>query len=285
MRRLLWIAFVIFTFTCPMVTVAQTAPSRLSLAPIPANNTDLDAEFLTGIQGALEDEMVVIDSGIGLAALRAFDSVKPFNMDLDQGRNLGEAVGAQILMIFETSLQPRTSFSASTSHEAFISIYLVSSKTGRLLGWRLFSFVEPSEDQAIAALWNSKNEILNWMSSLIAESTANDLHFITNRKEGLLEDFSGTDSKSPAPYRRLSPTYTEQARLYGREGTIELEVDLDENGSVTALNLRRWAGFGLDESVSDAVRAMNWRPAFKGGKAKPSRFLLRYNFAKMEGRL
>jgi TonB family protein len=283
MRIILWIAFAVFLCTTPTVSVAQTASPRLSVAPILPNKTHHDADFLSGIQSALESEAIVIDAGIGLAALGAYDSVQPFNMDVDQARNLGEAVGAEILIILETSLQPRTSISAATVHEAFISIHLVSSKTGRLLGWRLFSFIDVTETDALESLRNSKGEILKWMSSLISEVRASDARFMTDRKYGLLEDFSATDTKAPAPYRRLSPSYTEQARLYGKEATIEVEVDLDENGSITALNVRRWAGFGLDEAVLDAVKAMNWRPAFKGGEASPSRFLLRYNFAKTGG--
>jgi hypothetical protein len=34
--------------------------------------------------------------------------------------------------------------------------------------------------------------------------------------------------------------------------------------------------------VTDAVRAMNWRPAMRGGKPLPMRVLLRYNFTKVE---
>jgi hypothetical protein len=44
----------------------------------------------------------------------------------------------------------------------------------------------------------------------------------------------------------------------------------------------RWAGYGLDEAVTETVRRMNWRPATRGGKALPIRVLLRYNFKKIE---
>jgi hypothetical protein len=46
--------------------------------------------------------------------------------------------------------------------------------------------------------------------------------------------------------------------------------------------ITRWAGFELDESVAKAVRSMNWRPAERNGKPLPVRFLLRYNFKKIE---
>ena len=42
----------------------------------------------------------------------------------------------------------------------------------------------------------------------------------------------------------------------------------------------RCAGFGPDESVTQAVRAMNFRPATRDGEPVASRVLLRYNFRK-----
>ena len=38
----------------------------------------------------------------------------------------------------------------------------------------------------------------------------------------------------------------------------------------------------LDESVDKTVRAMNWRPAERNGKSLPMRFLVRYNFKKID---
>jgi outer membrane biosynthesis protein TonB len=59
-------------------------------------------------------------------------------------------------------------------------------------------------------------------------------------------------------------------------------VDLNEKGDITDLEITRWAGFGLDENVIAVVRSMNWRPAERNGKPLKIRFLLRYNFKKIE---
>ena len=59
-------------------------------------------------------------------------------------------------------------------------------------------------------------------------------------------------------------------------------VDLDANGNILRTDVVRWAGFGLDESVEKTVRSMNWRPAERNGKTLPMRFLVRYNFKKIE---
>ena len=64
--------------------------------------------------------------------------------------------------------------------------------------------------------------------------------------------------------------------------TVDAEVSIDQNGNITEIDIVRWAGYGLDESVANAVRSMNWRPAERDGKPLPMRILLRYNFTKTE---
>jgi TonB family protein len=88
--------------------------------------------------------------------------------------------------------------------------------------------------------------------------------------------------RAPVPYRRLKPAYTRTAYLYDITATVEATVDLDEKGQITNLAITRWAGYELDESVEKAVRSMNWRPAERSGKSLPIRFLLRYNFKKID---
>jgi TonB family protein len=72
------------------------------------------------------------------------------------------------------------------------------------------------------------------------------------------------------------------ASLYFVEATVDIEIEVDETGKLLKTEIVRWAGFGLDESVTDAIRKMNWRPASRNGKTLPLRVLLRYNFKKLE---
>ena len=84
------------------------------------------------------------------------------------------------------------------------------------------------------------------------------------------------------PYKRIKPEYTRTAYLYDAKGTVDISVDIDQNGAVKGTEIVRWTGYGLDEAVIEAVRKMNWRPAERGGKTLPMRVLLRYNFTKIE---
>jgi len=86
--------------------------------------------------------------------------------------------------------------------------------------------------------------------------------------------------RAPRPYRRLKPPYPEAAARAEIEATVDVLVDIDARGEVGRIEIARWAGFGLDQSVLDTVKQMHFFPAMRNGVALPMRVLLRYNFRK-----
>jgi TonB family protein len=100
--------------------------------------------------------------------------------------------------------------------------------------------------------------------------------------EVMSDDSSDTDQevRAPRPYRRLKPPYPETAARAEAEATVDVLVDIDARGEVGRVEVARWAGYGLDQSVMDTVRQMHFFPAMRDGVAIPMRVLLRYNFRK-----
>ena len=88
--------------------------------------------------------------------------------------------------------------------------------------------------------------------------------------------------RAPIPFRRIKPDYTEIAALFDVAATVEITVDLDAAGTILRTEITRSAGYGLDEAVEKAVRTMNWLAASRDGKPLAMRFLLRYNFKKVD---
>jgi TonB family protein len=84
----------------------------------------------------------------------------------------------------------------------------------------------------------------------------------------------------PLPYRRLRPAYTPEAARAEVEATVDALAELDEKGEVRGVEIVRWAGYGLDESVAATIRQMHFRPALRDGSPVATRVLLRYNFRK-----
>ena len=64
------------------------------------------------------------------------------------------------------------------------------------------------------------------------------------------------------------------------EAAVDVLVDIDAKGKVGQIEIARWAGYGLDESVINTVKQLDFFPAMRDGVAIPMRVLLRYNFRK-----
>lgn len=65
------------------------------------------------------------------------------------------------------------------------------------------------------------------------------------------------------------PSYTEVARRARIQGTVILEVQLDEEGRVDDVTVLRSLPFGLTESAVAAVSRWRYEPARLGGRAVP----------------
>ncbi|HMJ25885.1 MAG TPA: energy transducer TonB, partial [Pyrinomonadaceae bacterium] len=79
---------------------------------------------------------------------------------------------------------------------------------------------------------------------------------------------------------RVKPPYPDTAARAEVEATVDVLVDIDARGEVGRVEIARWAGYGLDQSVTDTVTQMHFFPAMRDGVAIPMRVLLRYNFRK-----
>ncbi len=76
----------------------------------------------------------------------------------------------------------------------------------------------------------------------------------------------------PKLVRKIEPTYSPDARDAGVQGTVYLEVLINENGEPTRINLLSPLGFGLDERAQACVEKWKFVPATKDGK--PVSFLV-----------
>ncbi len=61
------------------------------------------------------------------------------------------------------------------------------------------------------------------------------------------------------------PVYTEEARARRIEGDVALETLFHADGRAEVLRVVRGLGYGLDEAAAEAVRAIEFRPARRGG--------------------
>ncbi len=176
-------------------------------------------------------------------------------------------------------------FSRSDYFESYAPVYLVSSRTGRLIFWHLYRFEASKANVATKLLDDSLDLVAGEIERRVKPSFQNEIGGLAMPSmEEVPEEGSmpAKDFRAPVPYRRIKPEYTPEAALYDIKATVDLMVYLDETGKIVQTDVVRWAGFGLDASVEKNVRSMNWRPASRNGKSLAMKFLLRYNFRKVE---
>jgi hypothetical protein len=256
-----------------------------TISIIVPEKTPFDLRLANEIRGDLFETIRIQDGDMTSAAFDSAKPVTPFNMPTDEARRVGSIIGTDVLILVRGGTQRRAAIGRADYHEAFAAMYFISSRTGRLVLWQILSKEGATESAAQDNLLRTMPPLIlnlaRTVRSLVEQEASDPVPAAL--EEIPIEGTAGEkDFRSPVPYRRLKPEYTRTAYLYDVAATVEATVDLDEKGNVKRAAITRWAGYGLDESVLAVIRSMNWRPAERSGKPLPIRFLLRYNFKKLE---
>ncbi|MEP6849425.1 MAG: energy transducer TonB [Acidobacteriota bacterium] len=225
-----------------------------------------------------------LDLALADAAYRSVKYEDPFNLTASQGKQIGAVIGCSGFVIVKAETLRRTSSAKPVYFESYVAVFAVVSRTGHLAYWKLITSDDGSREGAERNLLDSFRKVSEKLTQEINDTIVKDTPGANIGFEEMPEDGSreAKNFRPPIPYLRIKPEYTPQAYLYDAKGTVEIQVDLDDKGTVIGTEIRRWVGFGLEDSVTRAVRKMNWRPGERDGKPLPTRFLLRYNFKKID---
>jgi len=266
-----------------LLTFASVVSGQ-KIAVLAPDRTPQETAYSAMFSGAIANRVKLLDGGMAEAAFRSVTVESPFNLSVEDSKNIGSVIGCDYFILLRTGTLRRVSLNKPDYFEAFTAAYVVSSRTGRLVIWKLQRAEAENEANAEDKLLASANklgsEIFKELPSIAANETTEtspSVEEIPSENTDAAKNF-----RAPVPYRRIAPEYTPLAYLYDVKATVEIQVDLDAAGKILRTEIVRWAGFGLDESVDAAVRKMNWRPAERSGRTLPIRFLLRYNFKKIE---
>jgi TonB family protein len=236
--------------------------------------------------------VVVLDRGMSGAAARGVGYDGSLNLTLADARNLGSAIGCDFFVVGDAQTIRRSSSARPVYFESYASLLFVSARTGRLVKWdrpeaeadtpeeaerQLLATLDAklTASYAAAVLDASGKEERERIERASAEATGAFVDLSTD--EGAA---ANKDLREPAPYNRLRPAYPDTASRAEAEATVDAVADIGTDGEVARVEIVRWGGFGLDESVAATVRRMHFRPATRDGVPVPVRVLLRYNFRK-----
>ena len=263
-------------------------PFEIRAQRIAVLSPDMTAEsrsFAEKLGNYLKAKVKILDPEMSLAAYKADKPEAPFNLSTDESKRLGAVIGCDAFVLIRSATQRRSAFGRPEYYEAFAVTYVVSWRTGRLIWWRLLSREAPTPDKAVSSLHTEIDGLAKEIESRIRSTLSQELNEISPPAIEEVPDETSPLAKGfrpPVPYRRIKPEYTPMAALYEVTATVEALIDLDASGTVKRVEIVRWAGFELDGSVENAIRTMNWRPAERNGKSLAMRFLVRYNFKKID---
>ncbi len=274
-------------FVCLLLTaqfLLLTAYAQKIAVLVPEKSVQSE-RFVEKFRSSLSIKFNVLDESLSETAFRSNDFENTFNLSTVESKNIGAAIGCDYFLLIKAATQRRSSFQKEEFYEAFAAVHVVSSRTGRLVFWKLQTFEAAKPDRAEKLLIDSTGDLASEIYDKLKSVAEREKNENTNRKIEEIPAENSAEAKNlrpPLPYKRLKPEYTRLAYIYDVKATVDITVDLDENGAITRTEIVRWAGFGLDESVTEVVRRMNWRAAARDGKTLPMRVLLRYNFKKIE---
>ena len=236
-------------------------------------------------------ELLVADADLSRAAAKGSGYSGSLNLSVSEARDLGAALATDFYILGDAQTLRRSSFARPVYHESYCSIFVVSSRTGRLIMWYRPSFEDDKASDAEKRLEEglSRETIHKTLIAIRSarEDERNQRAMVGPDSELLIEEAPDDERvaevqgvRLPRPYARLRPDYPESAARAEAEGTVDVLVDVRADGEVGDVRIARWAGFGLDEITVATVRKMHFFPAMKNGTAIAMRVLLRYNFRK-----
>jgi len=242
----------------------------------------------TNASGNVETRLSLLDRDLARAAARGTGYRGSLNLTLAEARALGSAIGCDFYLTGDAQTIRRSSSARPVYFESYATVFVVSTRTGRLVLWDRAVADADKPEQAEALLLEALDKRAARYAEAIREAFAREERerFGTPAEEveGLIDlstdEAAGAhaDLREPAPYRRLRPAYTDEASRAEAEATVDALVEVGADGEVGSVEIVRWAGFGLDDAVVSTVRQMHFRPAARDGQPVAVRVLLRYNF-------
>lgn len=225
-------------------------------------------------------EISLADEDQITVSLRATGYADKLNLSRDEARALGLSLGCDFFIIGKVLLARRIDAADKFFFEAFSGMFLIETRSGRLVKF-LFARAKSGQEQeartqlvsAINSQWKTFSEVINNTNSAQQESANS-----TEQEQIIDLDTAQAKVTPPIFYQRLKPAYNDDAKLAAIAATVELDVVFQADGRIGKVEIVRWAGFGLDESAIATVRQLRFKPAELNGRKVSVRARVQYNF-------
>jgi len=283
----------VILFLLSIGTSGQTPPARIAVLKLGPTATGARAAdtIRRSILKDSDNNFALVDSDLAQSAAAGAGYDGSLNLSTDDARDIGAAIGADVYFIGDAQTVRRSPSTGAAYFESIASVFLVSARTGRLIFWErpLERRNSPEEsEQALLQTLSSSDTRQRYQIAIRrtlkeesverAEAVESPPPIILGMSDNAID--SPRDTREPRLYRRVKPPYPPSAAIAEVAAVVDVLVDVDARGEIGKIQIARWAGYGLDQSVIDTVKQMHFFPAMQNDKAVPMRVLLRYNFRK-----
>ena len=273
---------------------AQSSDRRISIAVLSFGDESVGRRSSESLTAKLREhgDILILDADQTRAAAKGAGYAPSLNMANAEARTLGAVMGSDFFVLGDAQTLRRSPSTGAVYFESYASIFVVSSRTGRLIDWLRLSFQAPAPEAATKLLLNALSQrafgdrVMASIRKAAQDEKTSRVAAIT-KGVPVIEEAPNDEKvaeaeglRLPRPYRRFQPSYPDAAAKAEAEAIVDVVVDLDASGEITHAEIARWAGFGLDEATLETVRKLHFFPAMRNGVAVPLRVLLRYNFRK-----
>lgn len=273
-----WLTFLI----AAMFALPQAAP-RIAIVNLQGDHGNEVTVLLEG----LASKSIPVDPDLTRRAVKGASYSGSLNMSLSDAESLGESIGCDYYFAGLAKTVRRIGTRDEAYFESLAGIYLIETRTGRLVTFTMVRERGPTDSEATEKMLNSvKAHQMDLEQAIYAafKRSQDEARALPPADELEVIDLDGGSIppgiSPPVFYERLKPEYTDNASSVDLVATVEISAVFGTAGRVESSEVVRWAGFGLDESALATVRKLRFKPAMKQGKAISVRGLVRYNFKK-----
>ena len=267
-------------------------PLRVAVVGFGASSPPAVAALLVS---SLEESgrVLIVEGSLFGPALTALGYEGSINMSTDEARRLGSAIGCDFFVIGKAEIVSRSERAQELHQEALLAVMIVDGRSGKLAVFDLLIEKAQGSGEAVAALSRALaarapgyvDQITQFRASResLPSLTAPQKSEIERIEDMPLEGSAqAVGFKPPEFLNRVKPDYTAEAERADVNATVEVMVVLRSTGEVGEVEIKRWAGFGLEDSALRAIRQLKFNPATRNGQPISVRALIRYNFRRVE---
>ena len=241
-----------------------------------------------------DPRVALIDPSLIRPALAGIGYDGSINMSKDEARKLGSAIGCDFFLLGKAEAVARSEHDNKFYEEAYAGVMIVDGRTGALAA---FDFILNNASTTQAARQSLSKSLIDRTTGYVDRMTRIRAQTGAGRsRESMISRSTVLDPveempvdgsqraegfKDPEFLNRVKPEYAIEADKADITATVEAIVVLRSNGEVGAVEITRWAGFGLDESAERAIRQLKFDPATRDGSPINLRALIRYNFRRV----